>query len=98
MKVRLSRHAVSDLQDACDHYAEADPALRDRFLADLDLVVDRMETFPNGAPPVEGFPGLRRARMRQFPFGVFYRVEGSGDLVIIRVLHTKQDHVAGPTE
>ena len=39
-------------------------------------------------------PGLRRARMRQFPYGVFYR-PGTDDLVIVRVLHTRQDQ--GPT-
>lgn len=95
MTVRLSRHAVGDLQNACDHYAEADPALRMRFLADLDLVVDRIVTFPNGAPPVEGFLGLRRARMRQFPFGVYYRAEDTGDPVIIRILHTRRERVGG---
>ncbi|MHA7127619.1 hypothetical protein ACRTEC_14710 [Janibacter indicus] len=39
-------------------------------------------------------PGLRRARMRQFPYGVFYR-PGTDDLVTVRVLHTRQDQ--GPT-
>lgn len=92
MTVRLTSHAVEDLQDACDHYAEVDPALRERFLSDVDLVVERVETFPHGAVPVEGFLGMRRARLRQFPFGVFYRVGDIDDLVIVRVLHTRQDH------
>lgn len=98
MTVRLTRHAVEDLQDACAYYTGVDPPLRERFLADVDLVVERIETFPNGAVPVEGFPGLRRARLRQFPFGLFYRVEDAGDLVIIRVLHTRQTDPAGLRE
>ena len=56
--------------------------------------MERLQTFPHGAAPVEGFPGLRRARMRQFPYGVFYR-PGTDDLVIVRALRTRQD--LGPT-
>ncbi|WP_369407286.1 hypothetical protein [Janibacter corallicola] len=29
--------------------------------------------------------------MRRFPFVVFHRVENASDLVIVRVLHTRQD-------
>lgn len=92
MTTHLTPHAAADLRDACDVYARADPALRDRFLADVDLVVERILTFPHGATPVAGHPDLRRARMRRFPFGVFYRVEDNHDLVIVRVLHTRRDH------
>lgn len=94
MTIRLTRPAVEDLQIVSDHYERIDPDLGERFVADLDLVMARMQTFPHGAAPVEGFPGLRRARMRQFPYGVFYR-PGTDDLVIVRVLHTRQDQ--GPT-
>ena len=92
MTIRLTRPAVEDLQIASDHYERIDPDLGERFVADLDLVMARMQTFPHGATPVEGFPGLRRARMRQFPYGVFYMPDGSEDLVVVRVLHTRQDH------
>lgn len=94
MTIRLTRLAAEDLETAHAHYDSVDPDLGRRFVADLDLVMERLQTFPHGAAPVEGFPGLRRARMRQFPYGVFYR-PGTDDLVIVRVLHTRQDQ--GPT-
>lgn len=96
MTIRLTRPAVEDLHFARDHYDGIDPDLGERFVADLDLVMARMQTFPHGAAPVEGFPGLRRARMRQFPYGVFYLLEGSEHLVVVRVLHTKQDRSTLP--
>lgn len=90
MTIRLGQHAVDDLHEATEHYAGPEPDLREQFLDDVDLTMARIETFPHGAPPVEGVPGVRRARMRRFPSGVFYRVEDDGDLLIVRVLHSQR--------
>lgn len=88
MRIRLSRRAVIDLERAHDFYAGIDPELGDRFLDEFDMVIQRLEMFPGGAPPVDGFDNLRRARMRRFPYGVFYRHPlGTEDLLIVRVLH-----------
>ena len=65
MTVRLTELAVSDLAETRDHYRAIGDDLEHRFLDELDLVMDRLLTFPNGAPPVDGFPGVRRARMRR---------------------------------
>lgn len=90
MRVRLTELAAGDLHRTRDHYREISEDLEHRFLDHLDLVVDRLITFPKGAPPVEGFPGVRRARMRQFPFGVFYRLDGD-EILILRVLHARRE-------
>lgn len=90
MTVRLTDLAVRDLTEARDHYREIGEGLESQLLDQLDRVVDRLITFPNGAPPVDGFPGVRRARMRQFPYGVFYRVDGD-NILILRVVHTRRD-------
>ncbi len=90
MRVRLTEPSVGDLAETRDHYRAIGEDLEQRFFDQLDLVVDRLLTFPNGAPPVDGFPGVRRARMRQFPYGVFYRLDGD-DILILRVLHTRRD-------
>jgi toxin ParE1/3/4 len=87
--VRFTRLATTDLLDARDAYAEKDPDLAIRFVDHLDVVIDRMRTFPLGAPPVDGFPGVRRARMRLFPYGIFYRVDDG--ILVLRVLHTRRD-------
>ncbi|WP_062377142.1 type II toxin-antitoxin system RelE/ParE family toxin [Demequina pelophila] len=90
MSVRLTARAARDLADIRDRYREVDDATAARFLESLDGAIERMKMFPNGAPPVEGMPGVRRARVRRFPFGVFYRLEGP-DIVVLRVLHTRRD-------
>lgn len=91
MTIHLTQHAADDLLRARDHHADVSAPLRDRFLADVDVAFERILMFPSGAPPVDGMRGLRRARLRAFPFGVFYRVENTRDILVVRVLHTRQD-------
>lgn len=90
MTVRLTELAAGELAEIRNHYRAIGEDLEHRFLDQLDLVMERLLTFPNGAPPVDGFPGVRRARMRQFPYGVFYRLDGH-DILILRVLHSRRD-------
>ncbi|WP_062519029.1 type II toxin-antitoxin system RelE/ParE family toxin [Demequina silvatica] len=90
MTIRLTERAVGDLTEARDHYRAVDRDLERRFLDRLDRAMDRLVMFPNGAPPVDGLPGVRRARIREFPYGLFYRLD-AGDILILRVLHTRRD-------
>lgn len=93
MRIRLTASAVVDLESARDDYSAIDPELGHRFLTDVDAAMERLETFPAGAPPVEGFADLRRARLRHFPYGIFYQRLSSGDgLLVVRVLHARRDH------
>lgn len=94
MRVRLTELAAEDVALAAEHYRDIDEELGLRFLDQIDLVVGRMVTFPNGAPPVDGFAGVRRARMRRFPYGVFSRQDGE-TLLVLRVLHTRRDTLDG---
>ena len=59
MTVVLGEHAIDDLRRARDRYAQVDPALSERFADAVDAVIARIMAFPRGAPPVDGFPGLR---------------------------------------
>ena len=90
MRIVLGEHAVDDLRRARDHYAAIDPALSDDFARAFDAVVERIWMFPHGAPPVDGLPGLRRVRMRRFPYGVFYR-DADETVIVVRVLHNARD-------
>ncbi|QWF23459.1 type II toxin-antitoxin system RelE/ParE family toxin [Nocardioides sp. LMS-CY] len=91
MTLRFGRHAIQDLEEARDHYERITEELADGFVADLDRVVERMQMFPNGAAPVEGFPGVRRARMRRFPSGVCYRVLEPDTIEVLRIVHAARD-------
>ena len=86
----LSAVAVMDLRRARDHYAAIDRSVSLAFADAFGAAVDRIGTFPNGAPPVDGIPGLRRARMKRFPYGVFYRPDVEC-ATVVRVLHSAQD-------
>lgn len=81
MKVRTTRDAASDLVSARRYDAATDPVLRERFLDDFDVMIERIVVFPDSAPPVEGFSALRRTRMRRFPYGVFYTRAGAEKLI-----------------
>ncbi|WP_228255042.1 type II toxin-antitoxin system RelE/ParE family toxin [Ornithinimicrobium avium] len=94
MRIVLTQHAVSDIEEACDYYAGIDPKLGTRFADDVGAAIERIVMFPKGAPAVEGFDELRRARMRRFPYGVFYQQTPAGDLLVVRVLHSRR-HPAG---
>ncbi len=91
MSVRLAPLAVQDLRAARDHYASINPDLRASLLDAFEQVLERIEMFPQGAPGVDGFPGVRRARLPRFAYGVFYRSQPNGDLEILRVLHRAQN-------
>lgn len=90
MRIRFTGRAVSDLEEAAIYYDGAAADLGEQFLDQLDRVVDRVQAFPNSGSPVEGFPQVRRARTKQFPYGIFYRVDGE-DVIVLRVLHARRD-------
>lgn len=92
MRIVLTPHAVGDVEEACDSYATIDPELSTRFADDVDAAIERIMMFPRGAPAVEGFDTLRRARMRRFPYGIFYQQTPAGDLLVVRVLHSRRHH------
>lgn len=92
MKVVLTRLAVGDVEEACAHYAGIDPELATRFVEGVDGALKRIAMFPRGAPLVEGFDDLRRARMSRFPYGIFYQQTPAGGLLVVRVLHSRRHH------
>lgn len=92
MRIALTPQAVGDVEEACDYYAGIDPGLSTRFVDDVDAAIERIVMFPRGAPAVDGFDMLRRARMRRFPYGIFYQHTAAGDLLVVRVLHSRRHH------
>lgn len=83
---------MADVEEAYDYDAGIDPELSTRFADGVDAAIERIVMFPRGAPAVEGFDRLRRARMRRFPYGIFYQHTSAGDLLVIRVLHSGRHH------
>lgn len=92
MRIVLTPQAVSDIEGAFNYFTGLDQELSARFVDDVDPAITRIVMFPRGSPPVDGFNELRRARMRQFPCGLLYEQTQAGNLLVVRVLHSRRHH------
>jgi toxin ParE1/3/4 len=82
--LRFSPRAVRETGEAQAWYETQSPGLGEEFVAALELQLKRLEQAP--LLYAEVIPGVRRALLPRFPYGVFYIVRG--DLVhVLAVLH-----------
>jgi toxin ParE1/3/4 len=68
-------------------YEEQQPGLGARFADAMDEALQRIVSNPSAFPVVHG--EIRRAVVRRFPFGVYFRVHAE-DLVILAVMHGRR--------
>ena len=80
--------AEADLAAAKQWYDEQREFLGDEFVAAVDETFATIQRLPGGGSEV--IPGVRRALVRRFPYGVFYKV-ADDHLAIIAVYHLKRD-------
>jgi toxin ParE1/3/4 len=84
--VRFARPAVADVEAARDYYEAIRDDLAVEFRDELEVVLERLTTFPLSGRPVAEIRGVRRARLRRFPFSIFYSVTSEA-IEVVRVLH-----------
>jgi len=82
--VRVRPEAERDVETAFAWYEEQRAGLGREFLHELDVVYERIAKFP--ILYAELYRGLRRARVRRFPVGVFYLVTPA-EIHIVAVVH-----------
>ena len=89
MKYRIvpSPDAEADVTSASWWYHNIDPNLATRFVADGRATVASLAQFPYRFRLVNGT--VRRARMRRFPYAVYYAVKGH-EVLITAVLHQRR--------
>ena len=63
----------AEVDDAYRWYEQQRPGLGDDFLAALEVVYRRLEQTPKMHQMI--YQDVRRALMRRFPYGIFYRVQ-----------------------
>ena len=80
--------ARSEITDAKKWYDAEAPELGIRFHHEVDSVVRRIASNPLQFPVV--YNDLRRARLRRFPYQVFFRVLADSIYVIAR-FHGRRD-------
>ncbi len=82
--LRITPRADRHITSATTFYEAEGPRLQDRFIRDLDRVFDRVAENPFQFATIS--TPVRRAQLRDFPYGVFFRIQG--DLVfILGVIH-----------
>jgi toxin ParE1/3/4 len=84
----VSRRAEREAGEAYQWYEEQLPGLGSDFLTGLGAQLDLIEQSPQIYAEV--IPGVRRALLAQFPYGIFFA--SRGDLIsILAVVHTSRN-------
>ena len=83
-RLKFSSRALRETDEAQEWYELQNPGLGEEFIAAMDLQLKRLEQAP--LLYAEVIPGVRRALLPRFPYGLFYAVRGN--LVhVLAVLH-----------
>jgi plasmid stabilization system protein ParE len=80
--VRITPLAEADIASAQDEYESRDPGLGNRFVQQVRSTLTRIGQNPFQYQLVSGTHDDRRAPVRNFPWGVWYRVEPDESVVI----------------
>jgi plasmid stabilization system protein ParE len=88
MQVVFTPAARAELADAQDWYEARLPGLGARFRGEVEATVIRLRENPHQFPIV--FRDVHRARLRKFPYGLFFCVETNA-LVVIACFHGSRD-------
>lgn len=84
----ITPEAEEDLADARSWYERKREGLGERFILCVEAALNHIHRAPLGATEVQ--PGIRRVVVRQFPYGVFYRVDPD-QIAVLAVYHSKRD-------
>jgi plasmid stabilization system protein ParE len=81
---RFLTPALVEAETASQFYESNRPDLGREFLDELDATIQRIIANPKAWQVLEG--EIRRCRLRRFPYGVIYTLEGE-IVLIISVMH-----------
>jgi len=83
-RLKFSSRALREIGEAQEWYELQSPGLGEEFIAAMELQLKRLEQAP--LLYAEVIPGVRRALLPRFPYGLFYAVRDN--LVhVLAVLH-----------
>ena len=82
--------AKADIRRAARWYERQREGLGAEFVGEVDAALSRIESNPEQYQVIHR--DLRHAITRRFPYGVFYRIRGSG-IVVSAVIHLRQSDV-----
>ena len=88
-EIIFTPEAESDIAAAQDWYMSQQDGLDASFLEKLAITVSNIRQRPESFAPIK--LTVRRASLDRFPYYVAYEVESPELIVVLRVLHNKQD-------
>lgn len=80
--------ADRDLQDAFKWYEQEQKGLGTRLLVSVDAVLEEIRRHPFRHAEVQ--PGVRRALVKRFPYGIFYSIEPNR-IVVFAIMHARRN-------
>jgi plasmid stabilization system protein ParE len=81
--------ALREYQAAVDWYQQRSRAAARRFVAQMERVLGQIAQQPDRFGWHDG--EFREAALKRFPYSVVYRVEDSGDVLVIAVAHAARE-------
>jgi plasmid stabilization system protein ParE len=84
----ITAEAEADLAEARDWYEEKREGLGEEFVLCVEAGLDQIGRAPAAAGEV--YPGVRRAVVRRFPYGIYYRVDPD-QIAVLAVYHSKRN-------
>ena len=84
---QLQARADRELTESATFYDEQVPGLGDRFLDDFMALMRRLLDHPESGFIVED--DIRLARIRHFPYDVYYQIEESR-LIVLAITHQRR--------
>lgn len=88
MKIRISKLAQLEIDDAVAWFDAQSQGLGIRFLDDIDRTVRRIVSFPLSCEEISA--DIRRCLLTRFPYGIVYGVDND-TIVVIAVAHLHRE-------
>ena len=88
MKVRILTSAFNDLAAGREFYDRQGEGLGDYFFDSVFADIDSLSLY--GGIHLQIF-GFHRRLATRFPYAIFYQMDGSGEVLVFRVLDCRQD-------
>lgn len=88
MNIRFLEVAELELDEAASYYNQQSPGLGDAFVLEVVSAIDRIRRFPNAWHPMG--EETRRCRLRRFPYGLIYALEGD-EILVVAVAHGQRE-------
>lgn len=86
---RLHPEAFREADEAAAFYKDRQLGLEKRFLQALQDAITRIQRNPHLYRRIEG--DVRKCRLLRFPYGVIFRIDESGHLEILAVMHLRKN-------